>query len=424
MKIKYIVTGALICCGVPSFMSCAGCNPGPDPDSNDSTTTNSITHDVTIKKPESATLLFDASGSMAGYLNGGDPRFVGVISAFENLPDNIKIRLFGEKEESPMEKAAFENKLNNRNIKWSHESNLIAMVDSMVRHIDGGDDVCFLVTDGILSGSNSEINSSPEKKYNITQREKLTNDLSAKLKEKKGTLSALIVRYTSLFNGRYSCYDNTPINLVKKNRPFYVIALGQWEYLKYIEEALETKKKTENTTTPYDDMVMIGDACSYKNFKLSPRDGLRSAEKGKWKITAKSSKAEKGKVVFSANLDILPEYMQTEDYMKDNLELYVQKGKKSPVAVDVEQLSVRDEGGSKMLIISIEEPSLRHYDCLIFKMKYAFPKWIDELSDDNDKDILSNPSKLDKTFNLRYFVAGFKSLHEGEYINENTIKFN
>jgi hypothetical protein len=56
-------------------------------------------------------------------------------------------------------------------------------------------------------------------------------------------------------------------------------------------------------------------------------------------------------------------------------------------------------------------------------MKYAFPKWIDELSDDNDKDILSNPSKLDKTFNLKYFVAGFKCLHEGEYINENTIEF-
>ena len=403
---------------------CSKCD-GPVKDSTDNIKEPPPTESsITPRKPASATLLFDASGSMAGYLNSGDPRFIGVISAFEFLPDNIKIRLFGEKEESPMDKEAFGKKLNNRSIKWSNESNLIAMVDSMVRHINGGDNVCFLITDGILSGSNSEINSSPEKRFNIIQREKLSNDLSAKLKEKKGTLSALIVRYTSLFNGRYSCYDNTPINLVKKNRPFYVIALGKWESLKYIEEELEKKKKTENTTTPYDDMVMIGDASSYQNFKLSPREGLRSAEKGKWKITAKSGKDEKGKVVFSANLDILPEYMQTEDYMKDNLELYVQKGKKSPVAADVEQLSVRDEGGSKMLIISIEESSLRHYNCLTFKLKYAFPKWIDELSDGDDKDILSNPSKLGKTFNLKYFVAGFKCLHEGEYINENTIEFN
>lgn len=390
---------------------CSMCGGPKDQDSADTMRKPSQTElSITPQKPASATLLFDASGSMAGYLNGGDPRFVGVISAFENLPDNIKNRLFGEKEESPMDKAAFEKKLNNRNIKWSHESNLIAMVDSMVRHIDGGDDVCFLVTDGILSGSNSEINSSPEKKYNITQREKMSKDLSAKLKGKKGDLCALIVGYSALFKGSYSCYNNAAVQL-NHARPFYVIALGKWQYIKYIENELENIKKEGGLSTAYDDIFMIGDLCSYQKLKLSEGEGL-TYKKKKWYV-------KKGvqEITLTSRLDTLPSYMRTEEYMKENIQLWVGK---TLLDQNCYNVSVNND----KLVVSIKSSQVKGNCELTFKLKFAFPKWISQKSDENDLDINKNPVKVDKTFNLQYFVEGFKVLHEGEFVKEISKKFN
>lgn len=372
------------------------------------------------EKPASATLLFDASVSMKGYLDANDSRFIGVVSSFENMPSAIRNSMYGTKEESPLDAQAFDGKLQRRDIAWSGESDLKAMVQSAVKHIDAGDDVCFIVTDGILSGSNEQINSSPDRGFNKINREKMANDISAILKSHSGKLSALIVRYNAKFNGTYSCYNNAECPLYNKERPFFVLALGKWSAIKYIEDELNQTKARNGIKTPYEDIVMIGDLPSYQKIKLSPSEGLNP--KDGVLVIKRGYRTEK--VVVSADLSALPAYMQTEEYMKDNIELYVQRGEQSRKAIgaDAYKVEVGEVNGKPKLKLHVDG-SLLPDSKLFFKLKYELPKWVELKSDDDDSDIRTNVSKLGKTFNLKYLVAGFESIYDGEYIKEQTLVF-
>ena len=425
MKTKQFII-PLFLCAILTNVACGGEGESvpPEPESNDSIDTIQKTTanvDTLVRKPSSATFLFDASASMYGYLNSsGDSRFIGVISSFENMPNQTVIRLYGKKEGNPIEKADFERMLNNGKMEWSNESDLKAMVRSMIEHVDGGDDICFLLTDGILSGSNVDINNSTDRSYNIRMRQKMSEDLSSMLSKKEGNLCALIVRYNAKFNGNYSCYNNDGKNLVNKDRPFFVIALGKWVCVKYIEQKLNEAKDANRITTPYEDIVMIGDASSYQKIKLSPAEGLNP--KGGALVIKKDFRNES--VALSADLGELPEYMQTNAYMNANIELYVQRGQKAEKMLDRDyyKILVNNINGKKVLRLSIKSSQLKDTK-LAFRLKYALPEWIETKSDDNDLDIATNPAKLGKTFNLKYFVAGFTALHKGNYIKEQDLYF-
>lgn len=390
-------------------------------DSVDTVQKVTVNVDTLVRKPSSATFLFDASGSMHGYLNSsGDSRFIGVISYFENMSDNTVVRLYGKNEGNPIERAVFDRMLNNGKIEWSNESDLKAMVGSMMGHVDSGDDICFLLTDGILSGSNADINNSPDRSYNIRMRQKMSEDLSSMLSKKEGNLCVLIVRYNAKFNGNYSCYNNDGKNLVNKDRPFFVIALGKWVCIKYIEQKLNEAKAINGITTPCEDIVMIGDASSYQKIKLSAAEGLNP--KREYLVIKKDFRNES--IALSADLGELPAYMQTDNYMNANIELYVQHGQKAEKVLDkgYYEISVNDINGKKVLRLNIKSSQLKNTK-LSFKLKYALPEWIETKSDDNDLDIATNPVKLGKTFNLKYFVAGFTTLHKGKYIKEQSLYF-
>lgn len=425
MKTKQFVI-PLFLCAILANIACGGKSRlthemETENDSTDTIQKTAVIVDSIVKKPSSATFLFDASGSMHGYLNSsGDSRFIGVISSFENMPKNLVVRLYGKEEGNPIERMVFDRMLNNGKIEWSNESDLKAMVRSMIGHVDGGDDVCFLITDGILSGSDADINSSPDKSYNIRMRQKMSEDLSSMLSEKEGNLSALIVRYNAKFNGKYSCYNNDGKRLVNKDRPFFVIALGKWRCIKYIEQKLNEAKVANGISTPYEDILMIGDASSYKKVKLSAAEGLNPKEG--YLVIKKDFRNEN--VVLSADLRELPTYMQTDEYMNVNIEMYVQHSNKADKALDKDyyEISVNNFNGKKMLRISIKSSQLKDTK-LTFKLKYALPKWIETKSDDNDLDIATNPVELDKTFNLKYFVSGFTALHKGKYIVEQSLNF-
>lgn len=371
-------------------------------------------------EPRSAVLLVDASGSMQGYLNSkNDSRFIGVISAFENVASQTEVHLYGKTEGKSIDKDKFDIMLNNRNIKWSNESNLKAMVESMIGHV-GEDKVCFLITDGILSGSDADIKGSPEGSYNIKMRQKMSEDILALFKTQTNKLSALIVRYKAKFNGKYSCYNNEGRDLLNKERPFFVIALGNWKNIKYIEKHLNDVKVTKGFSTPYEDIVMIGDSKSYQKIKLTPAEGI-NIKSGNY-VIKKDYKDES--IVLSADLMSLPAYMQTENYMKDNTELFIQHGHKTQKILDKEyyEIEVSNQSGKYKLKISVKASQLKDSE-LTFKLKFALPEWIEQKSDDNDLDIATNTLKQNKTFNLKYLIMGFTSLHSGKYLKEQSLKF-
>ena len=427
MKAKHFIIPMLFCAALVNIAcggnSNSGSKSGTKDDTTDTTDTaqSRVVIDTIVRKPSSSTLLFDASGSMHGYLNSsGDPRFIGVISHFENMANNTVVRLYGKEEGTPIERTDFDRMLNNRKIEWSNESDLKAMVRSMIGHVSGGDDICFLLTDGILSGSDADINDSPDKSYNIRMRQKMSEDLSSLLSDKRGELCALIARFNAKFNGKYSCYNNDGKKLINKDRPFFVIAIGKWGCIKYIEGKLNETKTANGITTPYEDIVMIGDAYSYQKIKLSAAEGLNP--KGGKLVIKKEFRNEN--VALSADLGVLPAYMQTDDYMNSNIELYVQHGQKAEKALDKDyyEVSVNSVNGKKILRLNVKSSQLKDSK-LTFRLKYTLPEWIEAKSDDNDLDIATNPAKLGKTFNLKYFISGFTTLHNGKYIKEQSLDF-
>ena len=129
-------------------------------------------------------------------------------------------------------------------------------------------------------------------------------------------------------------------------------------------------------------------------------------------------------VALSADLGALPDYMQTDNYLNANIEMHIQHGQKSAKLLDKDyyEVSVNSYNGKKMLRLNIKSSQLKDSK-LIFRLKYSLPEWIDVRSDENDLDIKTNPVKLEKTFNLKYFVAGFTPLHKGKYIKEQSLDF-
>ena len=370
--------------------------------------------------PSSATFLFDVSVSMKGYLqSSGDSRFLGVTTFFENIPSKVVFRLYGKKEGEPIERANFNQMLKNRTIGWSDESDLVAMVRSMKTHVDSGDHISFLLTDGILSGSDADIRNSPDRSYNKNMRQTMTENLSHLFSSPKDSLCVLIVRYKAKFRGPYSFYNNSSDSLDNKDRPFFIIALGKWKYVKYVEQKLiEVKAANDGIATPYEDILMLGDACSYQKVKLSAEEGL-NPKNGRLVI---KKGYEKKSIALSADLRQLPAYMQTLDYMKANIELYVKRAsKKEEIAIDKDYYEISVDDAKKQLRISIKATQVKESK-LIFKLKYAQPEWVEAKSDDDDSDIKSNSLKLDKTFNLKYLVAGFKNIQKGKYIREQTLE--
>lgn len=373
-----------------------------------------------IAQPSSATFLFDISVSMKGYLqSSGDSRFLGVTTFFENIPSKVVFRLYGKKEGDPIERANFNQMLKNRSIKWGDESDLIAMVRSMKTHVDKGNHISFLLTDGILSGSDADIRNSPDRSYNKIMRQTMSENLSHLFSSPKDSLCVLIVRYKAKFRGPYSCYNNSSEPLDNKDRPFFIIALGKWKYVKYVEQKLiEVKAANDGIATPYEDILMLGDACSYQKVKLSAAEGL-NPQNGRLLI---KKGYEKESIALSADLRQLPAYMQTLDYMKANIELYVKRAsKKEKIAIDKDYYEISVDDAKKQLRISIKATQVKESE-LIFKLKYAQPEWVETKSDDDDTDIKSNLAKLDKTFNLKYLVAGFKNIQKGKYIREQTLE--
>lgn len=403
----------LLLSAILGYVACGGPVPPPPPPPPP------VPED-TIAQPSSATFLFDISGSMKGYLqSSGDSRFWGVTTFFENIPSNVVFRLYGKKKGDPIERAKFNQMLKNRSIKWDDESDLIAMVRSMKARVDTGDHISFLLTDGILSGSDADVRNSPDRSYNKIMRQTMSENLSHLFSSPKDSLCVLIVRYKAKFRGYYSCYNNSYKILDNKDRPFFIIALGKWKYVKYVEQKLiEVKAANDGIATPYEDILMLGDACSYQKVKLSAAEGL-NPKNGRLVIKKGYSKES---IALSADLGQLPAYMQTLDYMKANIELYVKRAsKKEEIAIDKDYYEISVDDAKKQLRISIKASQVKESK-LIFKLKYAQPEWIEAKSDDDDSDIKSNLAKLDKTFNLKFLVAGFKNIQKGKYIREQTLE--
>lgn len=409
-----LVAGGLGCAIAMSTLSgCSSCDKGVTPCDSDS-----ITHGGGDFYPlaDKSVVYLDISKSIAGYLNASDPTFSGVVSGMcYLLPGETTAGLYGTKIDYLSTDSLLEC-ISNRKINWADESDLPSIIKSVVTALRNNEIAAgCIITDGIMSGSNKEINSNPKRDYNIAQRETMSNKVRGYLSQSDNNdISALIVRYTAGFNGTYYCYNNDRIPLTsnkKENeikRPFFAFIICKSDTLKHISSHLDRSKVTNEVTfgggMPFDINLQPKNLRPDKNEKYGLKDG------------------ETSPVEFSANISALPAYMKNTDYMTRNFKLYTLNGStKKPFNRPVEITSVTDD----YLYVAVEARNALKGRTIIAEISYEAPEWIAQLSSDDDSKIANALSgQQDLTFNLKYLLEAFTALNNGNLATRpDTISF-
>lgn len=419
IKHSAVLFGASLCL----LLSACGSNGTKSNDDSSTTATDTISNQSTeqtivqpVKSvPENAVLYLDCSHSMKGYVNTAiDTKFMDVISSLLYwLP--TKAHLFDTKEQPEISRDEFINRVNTRKVSWSDESDLTKMIGSMVKKVnDGSVGISYLITDGIMSGSNQEVRDSPERSFNIKNRGTLTERIADAVSACNDDIAILLIRYISSFTGKYYCYTNVDqVDFEESQRPFYVVAIGNRKLVKELADKTQKEELLSNNQG----LLLLGDKYPY-NIKLTTT-GKDIVLKNNQRIIGTNIGPEDN-VILYADLGDLPSYMQDTTYFKSNGEVYIQYSKGGDFKkLDTKQIKYEIDGAK--LRLNIPAKYIRH-NTMYFKLKYELPRWIEMSSSDNDKNIKQSP--IPKTFNLKYFVKGLAKINDDEYITKiDTLKF-
>lgn len=372
-----------------------------------------------VPMPQTAVVYFDASTSMKGYISAEkEDRFNGYIASISNFVSDTKIYMHDTAAQHiAFSVSDFMKKLNDKNITYSDESDIWAMIKSLA---NSRADVAFLVTDGIMSGSNAQIKKNPN--YNIDFREAMKESIANLVKQT--SKSILIIRLTTNFSGTYYTYCNGKVTLNNKPRPFFILCMGEQKYVKYIEQQFMKKYPITDITHPHDVLILGEDLSSRLTF--GPNDGLQHSkskaeeDKTSWVMSKEGFK-------LSANISQLPLYMQNETYFQKNLTFTAKDKKQNQVMVDGSKytVSISEIGNEKKVVLSFSRLGILSLGgTLEWKLVYKLPDWVMVQSSSDDHTISnSNTSECNKTFNLSYFIDGLKGVNSSDYVATGLIHF-
>lgn len=349
----------------------------------------------------------DASGSMKGYLGAtADDRFIGTLAAFMYSAPT-EVRLYGTQAGKALSSSQFEAQLNAKSIQWSSESDLTKMISSLIQRISSGyASYGILITDGIMSGSNSEIQR--ETNYNKTRRGLLTQKVLNVFKTYKENsdnkqLSAIVIQYTSYFSGKYYDYKNTNITLNNKERPYYAIIFVESEKCEAYLQNIESNDALKSYTNIY----VIGE--SKPDIKILPDGKTTTPVSGAVQLNTAAIKTNEGKAAFVVNTQTLPVYMRNVEYIQKNIELIKKDSKGEQIIISPERYSL--EVARNKVVFSIS-PNYIKGSLIQVKIKNSHPEWVLLMSTDDDSQIAYDEIELGKTFNFKYLMDGFKPLHK------------
>ncbi len=420
IKHSAVLLGTSLCL-LLSACGSNGTKSNDNPSTTDTDTISDQSSEQAIVLPvkavsENAILYLDCSHSMKGYINTAtDAKFKNVISSLLYWKPT-KAYLFDTKEQPEISRDEFINLINTRKVSWSDESDLTKMIDSMVKKVSSGSvGISYLITDGIMSGSNQEVRESVDRSFNITSRGTLTARVADAVSNCNENIAILLIKYTSSFTGKYYCYTNDQVEFKENQRPFYVVAIGNRKLIKDLVEKTEKEELLSNNQG----LLLLGDEYPYNlSLVTSKKEGI-TFSKDKQIIVGTNIRSD-DYVIFNGNLSNLPSYMRSPEYFENNGEVYIQYSQKGEFKkLDSQYISYEIDGAT--LNLGVQAKCIRR-NAMYFKLKYELPSWIEMSSSDNDKNIKQSP--IPKTFNLKYFVKGLAEINGEEYITKiDTLKF-
>lgn len=179
-------------------------------------------------QPENVYVFIDNSTSMEGYAHGNE--YLDALADLMSIyPEKTTARGINDTTKvytgHDLVTLLTPNKKNPKikTMKYVGQSMLNEDLAKIVKQVSQKNALAFFVTDGIMSGSDADINSTDDRLYNIRHKEDLMHDISKAFKNSKCAVS--VYRLASDFEGVYYCFDNKH-SKISARRPFYVIAIG------------------------------------------------------------------------------------------------------------------------------------------------------------------------------------------------------
>ena len=215
--------------------------------------------------PLKSELYIDASGSMKPYFFATNTTMSNSISEFLNLDEKgTDVYFIGSnKKHNGLVAQIITNVKNQPNLASTSFDNFFM---SMSAKADSTNSIIYLVTDGIMS-----INGVDMKTALTQMMGKVKNSLS-----KSNNIAAAIFRYKSGYKGQYWNCMNHPIVLSKEmSRPYYIIALGKKEVIRWLSKQDDITAKGDNAY-----YMGIHDYKAHNILKLDKSDSAKLEKPG------------------------------------------------------------------------------------------------------------------------------------------------
>lgn len=350
-------------------------------------------------------LFIDNSTSMKGYFESKNlSQLISVLSGIQQYYSDKQINGFYVEKESLKEYPFTKLTTDLSSRKLSGYSDAIQL-DCLIKRIADSHRAAksrkiqvidFIITDGIPSGTNEEINPpgkslKPEDRtFNIDQATTLQARIANALSGIKN-LAASVYQFQSGFNGYYYYYNNTKAHKDWNMRPFYVIAIGDRDVVMDFAESenkglqlFNAKNKVHFGSVEENKICLTG-----SNFI----PGTTTVDSESFEEAENDTCIP---IYPQLSLKGLPYFARTESYIKKN------------ATITLDGKDYKDywiEGDFLTFTLKVEQ-NMKYK--LEIKIKNTTPSWVDSSTCLNDKTI-GDLELGSKTFNLKFLVEGLKN---------------
>lgn len=358
-----------------------------------------------IEKIENVKVYMENSASMKGYNVDDCKGFTSVVSELVGVYGRSQTMgyFYSDKLDGGHSAKEFSDMIAEKTVKYGKSSILDVICDSI---ISNNESISFLITDGIMSGPDEKVTGT---KYNIEYAPELQKNLENVIKMKGRNYAISVYQFTSNFEDVYYCYDNKRIRLKKTIRPFYVIAIGKkncvTDFYNKVKSGLEYFKPVNQ--------IHFG-IFEYPCKVLFSAGPLAEVKDTIFYVDVSRVRKNNKQFELSTCLDMLPDYMCTDSYIKQNSKLTYNSIVQSN---DSLMFNLR----SNTLRIKLSLLNLQKKGELLYILSYAYPQWCKSSSCLDDHEIQKD--LFPTTFNLEYLIRAFHNGIESE-ANVIEVKYN
>jgi hypothetical protein len=376
----------------------------------------------------------ETSMSMAGYMNGGTEfqatvnNMIGILGGKYGQGSIIPNTIVDEiKPYSDLD--SFRYDVTNSRFAFGGHSP-VDRIFSMILSRSGLNDISIFITDAIMSGSNSDVQSNPE--FNIEQTSLLMNNIRARFDNVKGKFSISVYGFRSRFNSNsqkgfcYFTYRNGKVFQNFKRRPFYVFVIGNKQLLKEVTDVMKNDSffRPEKSL----DFGIQNDPVRrytlfHSHLPIHQRGSCLFVNSNSVKCKWNPSATDPVKFGVGLNLSGLPGYARENKYLTDHLGISISNNIRltelnppvsaiSGIKLDpvVEQKKSNSLGCTHFLNLTISD--LFDQDEIInVTVRGEEDNWYESWSCTNDLEIGTDTGLQEKTFNLNWLIYGIRSAY-------------